>query len=198
MEESNRFMSKGNSQKPEDEKQRPDSSALSRVTPKRKLRARLTCRDAEDMASLIAMRLSETEACAKLNIPRRTWVDWKARHQEDFAVVLDRIKGERIAAHLKNIENFSAKDWRASECYLEKTEPSRFASRALAFPQEPSTTINVHNNFLMMLAAERIYGKDALKPPAPAPKALPEPQQAALKDNVATMLEVLPKDSRKP
>lgn len=190
------------SETPESGKQRQTPPVYRRV--KRKVRARLTIRDAEDMAQLAAMRLTESESCAKLDIPVRTWRDWKARHnhEEIFTQIFERIKGERIAAHLKNIEKFSEKDWRASECYLEKTQPSRFASRALAFPESAATTVNVHNNFLFNLAAQTIYGGDAVKSlPAPTrkePEALPERTPEAATANVAALLEVMPKDPRKP
>jgi hypothetical protein len=174
-----------------EQNQRQTSPAYPRVRAKRKVRARLTLRDAEDFAQLAAMRLSEAECCATLNIPVRTWRDWKARHnhEEVFREIFDRIRGERITAHLQNIAKFSEKDWRASECYLEKTEPGRFASRALAFPEQPQ--VNVTVNALYIEASRRVYGEPALKPPAPTCKALPAPtpeeMNASVKDYVDTL-----------
>jgi len=187
-------------QMPEDEKQRQNSSLYTRARPKRKQRARLTIRDAEDMAQLAAMRLTESESCAKLDIPVSTWRAWRARHNNEdiFTQIFERIKGERIAAHLQNIEKFSEKDWRASECYLEKTQPSRFASRALAFPQE-NVTFNVHNdNRVLLLAVEAIYGKEAL-PAHKQPKALPEPTPEAANMSAADFVKKLkPAGNPKP
>ena len=85
------------------------------------------------MAALCARRASEREACAHLGIPYSTWAHYKSKHRnaEAFSLIVDAIKGAKIESHLANIEAASKKDWRASECYLEKTIPDRFSSKAL-------------------------------------------------------------------
>jgi hypothetical protein len=102
------------------------------VTRVRRRGHRLTRADAEAIAMMVAKRANEREACAELGIPYSTWNHWKAKphNAEKYAVVLDRIRGAKIKSHLENIESFSAKDWRASECYLEKTIPDRFSNKA--------------------------------------------------------------------
>jgi hypothetical protein len=117
------------------------------------------------MAQLQGMRLSEAESCAVLNIPVRSWRDHLARNRnnEIFQEKVNRIKGERIAAHLQNIAKFSEKDWRASECYLEKVEPARFSSRLA--PEHLTINNNQNVEFLTQIAVA-VYGDTKPKLPA--------------------------------
>jgi hypothetical protein len=115
---------------------------------------RLTLDDARDVAALCAKRASEAEACALLGIPVSTWHHWKAkmRNSEQFREILDAIKGGKIKSHLENIESFSAKDWRASECYLEKTIPDRFSNKA--------ATVEITTPSALVM---QVGGEDALR-----------------------------------
>ncbi len=107
----------------------------------------LSIKDARHVALLCAQRASEKEACAVLNIPYATWMGWKSRHRhaEEFVEILDGIRGAKIEAHLSNIEKFSQKDWRASECYLEKTMPERFSAKAVLIENvvQPAAIVSV-------------------------------------------------------
>lgn len=80
------------------------------------------------MGELLAQRLSESEACATLGIAPRSWFRWKCRQRNGgkFAALLDGIMGQKIAAHLDNIDAKSAKDWRASAYILSVTDANRF------------------------------------------------------------------------
>jgi hypothetical protein len=44
--------------------------------------------------------------------------------------MLDALRASKIQSHMENIEKFSAKDFRASIAYLEKTIPDRYSSAA--------------------------------------------------------------------
>jgi hypothetical protein len=118
-------------------------------TPAKRRRHRLTLADAEAIAALVAKRANEREACAVLGIPYSTWSHWKAKphNAEQFAVVLDRINGEKIKSHLENIDGFSKKDWRASEAYLSLTMPSKFSSKA--------ATVEIHNHAPKLTDAQK-------------------------------------------
>jgi len=145
----------------------PDSTRVreqTEVTTKRR-RHFLTLADAEAIASLCAKRASESEACAVLGISRSTWGHWKAKpkNAEKFEGVLSRIRGEKIKAHLDNIEEFSKKDWRASEAYLEKVMPDRYSNRALIETSPPAVQVNVS---LFADRAALVYGGQAGQPAA--------------------------------
>jgi len=145
------------------------SQPLTRATHRK---PRLTLKDAEAVAALCAKRASEKEACAFLAIPYSTWAHYKSknRNAEAFSKVVDSIRAAKIQAHLSNIESFSAKDWRASECYLEKTIPDRFSNRAA----ENSAPVVVAIDEAKRRRLQAVY--DALVVDCPPPAAmLPAP-----------------------
>lgn len=129
--------------------QTPDTGQATQPPTRATRGRRLTLADARDVAALCAKRASEREACAHLGIPYSTWAHYKSKHRnaEAFAQIVDAIKGAKIESHMANIEAASKKDWRASECYLEKTIPDRFSSKAAA------VEINTGNQSTIMIAA---------------------------------------------
>jgi hypothetical protein len=133
---------------------------------KRRKRA-LTLADAEAVAALVAKRASECEACAFLGIPISTWAHFKMKNRNSalFIETLDRLKAAKIEAHLSNIEAFSAKDWRASEAYLEKVMPERFSAKAAV---NVVTVAPVADMDTLRKLAETIYGE-------PPPRLAPPP-----------------------
>jgi hypothetical protein len=145
-------------QPPDTRKEGTNPHVLSRA---RKQRHYLTLADAESVATLVALRASETEACAALNIPRSTWAHWKQKHAVQFDEMFQRIRGLKLEAHLKNVEAFAAKDWRASIAYLEKTMPEKYSTKIeVAAPTSPpSVSVNV-----LLSLKEKAYGIGGEKP----------------------------------
>jgi hypothetical protein len=154
----------------------PDTSKSAQpLTRVRRRGHKLTLADAEAIAALVAKRANEREACAVLEIPYSTWMHWKAKphNAEKFSVVLDRIRGAKLDAHLDNIEKFSKDDFRASIAYLEKTMPEKYSSRA--------ATIEVHNHAPQLTDAQMdtiilLYQKQKVIESAPAPKQMQDAQ----------------------
>jgi hypothetical protein len=105
---------------------------------------RLTAQDAREVAALCALRASEVEACATLNIPISSWKHWKgrAKNNAEYDDILNALRAAKIKGHLENVEKFSAKDWRASIAYLEKCLPERYSSAA----ERKSVEVNVSYN----------------------------------------------------
>lgn len=109
-------------------------------------RSKITKADLQNMAELVAKRLTEVEACAVLNIRARSWYNWKSRHknQTEFGELLARVRGAYLQAHLKNIEAAGVgegphkrADWRASDRLLALAAPERFAASQQS-PEPPA------------------------------------------------------------
>jgi hypothetical protein len=161
--------------------QTPEAGTIAQLpTRARRRGCRLTLGDARDVAALCAKRCSEAEACATLGIPISSWHHWKARvrNSDEFREILDAIRGAKIQAHLDNIEKASQKDWRASECYLEKTIPDRFARSAASVEiNAPVGAIDdaTLNKVLAMFKAEKAKQTKAIEIAASVePKQLPD------------------------
>lgn len=128
-------------------------------TPEIIKRRKITLQDCWAMAKCAANRLNDVEACNVIGINPETWRKWKVRvkNQSRFESILARIQGERINAHLENVESQSKDDWRASIAYLEKTMPERFGRDS----GQPQVTVNAQSGSLV-LVLDRIYGNKAL------------------------------------
>ena len=137
---------------------------------------KLTLADAENIAALVALRASESQACAVLGIPYSTWAHWKAKphNAAQFAEVLQRINGEKIKGHMANIEKFSEKDWRASEAYLTLTMPEKYSKKAVlvevnTVSQSP-IIIGAGGETAVMKMLDAIYAKQGQIAGPAAPK----------------------------
>ena len=115
-----------------------------------KRRARcITWQDAEAIASQVAKRLTETEACLNLNIPVKLWFQFKDRNGNRPKVeeLLTRMRAGQIKAHLENIElaetgsgPHARADWRASHALLAMKSPERFGTQAGG--QQPTAQVD--------------------------------------------------------
>jgi hypothetical protein len=181
----------------ESEKQRQSASFYIRAKPRHKFRRRITPEDAADFARLMALRITDQEACGMLGLSVTGWRQWRARHPE-FEDLYAQIRGAKIEAHMGNIESQAPEDWRASQAWLQLTSPERYSARALAFAEQP-TIVNTVNVELFNQAVTLIYGLDAMKaiPPQPARQALPAPPETT-SSGVKHLLEILPRDPNKP
>ena len=85
-------------------------------------RAQITRRDVVEIARLVAKRLSVAEACECLGLRARTFYQWRERHknQAEFETLLTRVRGQYIAANLREMEKAAAgkdgvrHDWRSA------------------------------------------------------------------------------------
>lgn len=125
-----------------------------RELPTRARGHRVTLADVEAIAELCAERLNERESCARLGIPYKTWMNWKTRHRNNqcYDEVLTRIRANKLAANLQNIQQ-AAKgdgkhqraDWRASSWLLEHAlaTDGRFSDRVIVEQGDRVQTYNI-------------------------------------------------------
>ena len=122
---------------------------------------KLSMGDAEAIASLVATRkLLENEACLSLGIQYKQWLQWKSRHKHGatFESLITRMKADKLAGLLDNIENVSngigvkQRDWRAGAWIAERLAPERFAlNQAPAINQTANVTVIAMHDTLKRL-----------------------------------------------
>lgn len=141
-------------------------------------RARLTVEDAENIAQIVAKRVTETGACAILGIKFATWAQWKMRNANKFDELLARIKEQQIYGHMQAIEAAQVKDWRASDRLLQIKAPERFGAKGE--PQQVNVSVVAEPTLLRAL--QSAYGQSQ--------QALAAPGQSSVD------VEVLPPESK--
>jgi len=139
---------------------------------KRAARA-FTIHDAEAIAELTAKGLNESEACSRLQLKKESWFNWKHRNPDKSSELITRIRANRLANLLGEIET-AAKgdaergirhDWRAADRLLAITSPERFGRTQESAPPAPMVNIAVLDSLSRL-----VYSVDS--PPA-QPMALP-------------------------
>lgn len=119
------------------------SNPKTALTLPKKRKLRIGEAEIRGMGELLAQRLTETEACGVLGLAPRSWFRWKQRQRNGgrFAALLEAITGQKIAAHIANIEAGAVgagphkrADWRASKAVLEIVAPTRYGT------QQPQAT----------------------------------------------------------
>ena len=95
------------------------------------IRRKITHADVQEMARLMAKRITETGAALIIGIKPETWFHFKAKpkNQAKFEQILMHVREAQLEGHLDNIERFQIKDWRASEALLRLKSPERFGQR---------------------------------------------------------------------
>jgi hypothetical protein len=137
--------------------QKADNSVPNKLqaSPKKR-KLRIGEAEIRGMGELLAQRLTETEACGVLGIAPRSWFRWKSRQRNGgrFAALLEAITGQKIAAHIRNIEAGAVgagphkrADWRASLSMVERVlAPQRYGTQQTQLPPlPPPTPANVVN-----------------------------------------------------
>ena len=106
---------------------------------------------AEEMAKLMAKRLTETGAALMLGIDPAVWFDWKHRNKAKFSDILSRIREAKLNAIIDSIDEAGdgdasrgmRPDWRAKAWIAERViAPERFQQK----PEQaaaPSVTISI-------------------------------------------------------
>ena len=94
--------------------------------------------NAHAIAELLHMGVAWKIALARAGVPRRT-VDQvmrrfdrgecKDEEEREFCQILIDARTDIMAARVRNVENHSAEDWKASAWLLERTEPDSFGSK---------------------------------------------------------------------
>jgi hypothetical protein len=149
-------------------------------------------REIRAMGQLLAQRLSEAEACGCLGIEPRSWYKWRARQRNSgkFAALLDALTGQKIAAHLANIEAGATgtgphkrADWRASQAILGIVAP-RYLPQQLPIPAPPQPSTSARTiNIWLQAAHEQVAAEAAAKAiDCQEVKALPAPPLEAIRD----------------
>ena len=129
-------------------------------SPPQPRKRRISKQDIEAICSMVAKRMTESEACRTLDIEPKVYFRYKehARHKREIDAILERTRGAMIKAHLENIEdaehgrNGHRPDWRASHALLAIKSPERFAQG-----QQQGNVTN--NTAVVMLAG----GEDGLR-----------------------------------
>jgi hypothetical protein len=155
-------------------------------------RRKLTQRDIEDIAKLLAKRVTETGACLLLGIRPQTWMNWKAKHKNTskFKEVFERVREAKINAVIDQIDEAGDKrtyvnkkgevvecsgDWRAKAWIAERVlAPERFADkRNDTAPAQPTINVNIFTEL-----ARQVYGQAVIEV-KPEAKALPPASELA-------------------
>ena len=135
---------------------------------------RINLADVQAIAELVAMRLTEKEACIHLGINPESWSQWKIRHNgvTGFETILTRVRTAKLRGLIDGIrqagfgENGQRADWRALDRLLTITAPERYSERLAALPG-PETDALADSLLAKMLS--KAYASQ----PAPAAR-LPE------------------------
>jgi hypothetical protein len=119
---------------------------------------RITLADVEEMAKLMAKRITETGACLIIGIKPETWFTFKSRgnNNSKFSNILARVRESQLKSHLENIESFQVKDWRASHVLLQLKAPERFGAQQGASQQAITAIIS---DTAMRSIMDRLYPK---------------------------------------
>ena len=134
----------------------------SSVKPKRR---KLTLQDAEAIANLVAeSKLTETEACSRLDINRDQWFNFKSRGKrlEEFDRLITRIRGASIAHAMSKIKDagdgvgMKQPDWRAHAFRLQTIAPERFGQQQ---GQGQQPVVAIISDAQLKAIADRIYGQ---------------------------------------
>lgn len=124
-------------------------------TTRKRISRKINRQDVEAICDLVAKRLTETEACAALDITPKVWFRWKirAKNIREFDSILSRVKSRYIQAQIANIQDGAVgawphkrADWRASDRLLAIVSPERYAQQAApdTSPRTiPAPTVNV-------------------------------------------------------
>jgi len=139
---------------------------------KRAARA-FTIQDAEAIAELTAKGLNESEACSRLQLNKDSWFNWKHRNPDKSGELITRIRANRLANLLSEIETASRgdaergirHDWRAADRLLAITSPERFGKA-----QESTQPVPIVNIAVLDSLSRLVYSVES--PPA-QPMALP-------------------------
>ena len=132
----------------------------SQETPPKARKRRISPQDIEAICSMVAKRMTESEACRTIGIEPRVYFRYKenVRHKREIDSLLERTRAVQIKAHVENIEdaehgrNGHRPDWRASHALLAIKAPERFAQQ-----QQPGSVTT--NSAIVVVAG----GEDQLR-----------------------------------
>ena len=148
--------------------------------PRVKYRRKLSEQDFEDIAKLIAKRLTATEACHVLGIIPQSFFDWKCRGENEarFSDILHRVKGNYVNARIAEIEDSAAgigvkqRDWRASAWLAQVTGGDRY--NVSGKPSDVSVTVNAVADQRLEAVLKRMYNQPVVEvKPLDEPPAVP-------------------------
>jgi hypothetical protein len=106
---------------------------------------KITIADIDEMAKLVAKRMTEREAALLLGITPQSWYQFRSRNKSSakFEQSLTRARGAFIAANLREMEKAAGgkdgvrHDWRAADRLNQIAAPDRFAPQPPPPPPPP-------------------------------------------------------------
>jgi hypothetical protein len=166
------------------------------------IRRKITTQDMQDMAKLMAKRITETGACLMLGLRPESWFNFKARvkNTKKFEDILVRVRESKLSGIIDNIEAAGDPydvvtktgqvyqrpgDWRAKAWLAERVlAPERLGQQVVAGSTTTNTVIVGQlggGEALAKLVSMYCTNAKALNPPTDKPAvdcpALPEPEQ---------------------
>ena len=161
-------------------------------------RRKITLQDIQEMANLVARRMTEKEAALLVGIEPRTWYQFRARHADsaEFEAALTRTRAEYVRANLREMERAAAgkggirHDWRAADRLNQIVKPDVYGLQAQAqAPQAPPLLDNRTIEILLsaaykstkpepepgrVIVAEEVKAlPESTEGPAPRPRKMP-------------------------
>jgi hypothetical protein len=146
------------------------SDELKQAVTKRPQRRKIDLQTIEEVARLVATKISEAEACRVLGINPTSFYKFKCvhKHQQKWAAALDKFRGEKLKLHLDNVEQAAVgsgvhakkgADWRASSWMVERALSSdgRYGDRVTTDSQ---TSVKIDVNAMFEIAS-KCYGGTA-------------------------------------
>lgn len=140
-------------------------TALSKAqpVPKPAKRAKILPEDIEQIAILVAKRMTETEACAVLGLDAQHWFQVKCRKMADgrFEKLVAQVRGQYVNARLTEIEQsargegMKQRDWRAAAWLAQVSGGDRYSTAGNA--RSENLTVNVIADERLDKVLSRLY-----------------------------------------
>ncbi len=135
----------------------------SQPVPKPAKRAKILPEDIEQIAVMVAKRMTETEACAVVGLDPMSWFKAKHRHLKDgkFEKLVVQVRGQYVNARLTEIEQsargegMKQRDWRAAAWLAQVSGGDRYSTTGTG--KAENLTVNVIGDDRLDKVLGRLY-----------------------------------------